>query len=409
MKILHISTYSNSGGAAIAAKRHCEAMRQAGMDSKMLCLYGPPNEYTVIDSRTKEAFKKQQRFAKLKHYWNRLFVKKTAWHWLTPEYDVANLDIVQKADIIYLHWVNEYLGVKSIKNILELGKPVLWYMHDMWPITGGCHFTFDCDGYSKDCKHCPQLKLCKFKAADILKMKIEYLQGYPNLYAAAPSKWLCGLISKSTLFKNQGVFHVPNVIDTDIFLPDDKRIIRKKLGLPLEKKLMIFSATGTNNPYKGVKYLVEVVNRLSMEDNGIDFIVLGNSNPAIFSEAAQSRLHITGFINNQAKMIDYYKCSDILITTSLADNFPNVVIEAMACGVPAVGFQTGGIVDQIHHMENGWIVPQKDVDGLIEGINWILNEADYSSLQLNARKYVEDNCSYHNVVKNHSQILNLAK
>lgn len=89
----------------------------------------------------------------------------------------------------------------------------------------------------------------------------------------------------------------------------------------------------------------------------------------------------------------------------MADNFPNVVIEAMACGVPAVGFATGGIKDQIKHQWNGYIVEPRDVKGIVSGIDWVLNHSDYKQISLNARKYVEDNCSYEVVLKNHEELL----
>jgi len=398
MRVLHINTNSCTGGAAIAAKRHCEAMRHAGIDAKMLCLYGKPNEYTLIDSRSAEAYKSKLCFARIRHYWNRLFVKKTAWHWLDADYDVTNIKEVQEADIIYLHWVNEYLSVNSIKSILGLGKPVVWYMHDMWPITGGCHHSFDCKGYTNDCSHCPQMKIFRNKTACVLKKKIESLTPFSNLYGAAPSNWLCELISESSVFNGHKVLHIPNVIDTEVYRPADKVAVRNELALPIDKKLIIFSAMGVDNPFKGVKYLVDTVERLCRENKDIEYLVVGKCDPNIFSDVARAKMHFTGYIDSQEKMIRYYNASDVLLTTSLADNFPNVVIEAMACGVPAVGFKTGGIVDQIHHKENGWIVPQKDVDGLVEGIKWVLFKANYPKLQQASRQYVEECCSYHNVL-----------
>ena len=90
----------------------------------------------------------------------------------------------------------------------------------------------------------------------------------------------------------------------------------------------------------------------------------------------------------------------------MADNFPNVVIEAMACGVPAVGFATGGIKDQIKHKWNGYIVEPRDVKGIVSGIDWVLNHSDYKQISFNARNYVIENCSYDVVLKNHSELLN---
>lgn len=402
MKILHVTT-STQGGAGIAAKRHCEAMRKAGINASLIALFGN-GDFTITTKYQKTALKKKSR-DKILHKLSRLVVKRVAWHWIIADYDITYLSEVQNADIIYIHWVNDFLGYKAIKELLSLGKPVIWYMHDMWPITGGCHYSFDCKGYESLCRHCPQMKFARFLASGQLQKKIKEWRHYSNFYLAAPSQWLCDCIRNSSLFKGHKVFCCPNVIDTSIFCPSDKLTARKNLGLPTDKRFILFSAMGIKNPYKGAEYLLEAISHLN--NDNYEFMVIGKADKQDFPPQLANKLHIIGFVSETAKLVNLYNAADVLIITSIAENFPNVVIEAMSCGIPAVGFSTGGIKDQIHHKENGYLVTPRDVNGIIKGIDWVLEKADYNELSIKARQYVENYCSYNAVLKNHQQILNL--
>lgn len=407
MKIVHINTDSSKGGAAIAARRHCEAMIAAGIDAKLVSLYGKEDDHTIIFpwKDKNSALSKAKKY--IRHKLSRIVVKRVAWHWIQKDFDVMNIKEVRDADIIYLHWTNEFIELKSIRDILKLGKPVVWYMHDMWPFTGGCHYSFDCNEYERNCCKCPQLKIFRFLPSWQQEKKKSMWHGFPNLVLSAPSVWLTDCIKSSALFFNNKAYTIRNVIDTEVFKPLDKIVMREKYNLPLDKKLILFSAMGTHNPYKGTKYLVETLSRIVNSE--YEYIVVGNCNIELFPTHVREKIHCIGFVANQEEMVNIYNTADVLLITSMAENFPNVVIEAMACGVPVVGFSTGGIKDQIKHKINGWVVEPRDVDGLLEGIDWVLNEADIKSLSYNARAYVETYCSYHNVLENHKCIFEYGK
>lgn len=402
MKVLHINT-ALGGGAGIAAFRHNEAMRLSGIDSKLLTL-----DICDKDGCVTYFIPQKQRNKKLLfliHKVTRLIVKPVAWHWATFDFELSNIKEVEEADVIYIHWVNDFLSYKAIDYLLKTKRRVVWYMHDMWPITGGCHYSFDCKGYETGCFHCPQMKALNFLASQQLRRKIKEWSGHDNFYLSAPSNWLCDCIKRSALFKENKVVCCPNVINTSVFKPQDKTEVREKLGLPIDKKLILFSAMGVKNPYKGTEYLIDALCQIN--DENCEFIVLGRATKDDFPLSIRDKVHAIGFVSGQEKMVELYNTADLLVITSMADNFPNVVIEAMACGIPAVGFATGGIKDQIKHQWNGYIVPPRDVDGIARGIDWVLNVSDYQQLSKNACSYVRDNCSYELVLKNHKELLNV--
>lgn len=166
----------------------------------------------------------------------------------------------------------------------------------------------------------------------------------------------------------------------------------------------MISAVDANNIYKGFDYLCEAISKIKTDN--IEFLVVGNVNLKSYPQEIRKRIKPLGFISNQQKIIEIYNSVEAYVTSSIAENFPNVVIEAMACGIPVVGFATGGIPDQISHKHNGYLAKYKDSEDLARGIDWVLNSKEYAKLCTNARNYVIKNCSYINVLKNHSLILN---
>ena len=404
MKIVHLNTNSDSGGAAIAAKRHCKAMVAAGIDAKLVSYRGSPDNNTILFPYEHIPFIQHMKDS-ISYRLSKNIVNQSLWNLESNNFDVTKCKEVKEADIIYIHWVSGYLGAKSIISLLSLGKPIVWYMHDMAPITGGCHYSFDCLEFKKKCVNCPELRCCKFMAKMQLKKHMQW-QSYDNLVGVAPSQWLTDCIKESSVFKGHQAFCIPNVIDTSIFRPLNKKEVREKLHLPQNKKLVMFASMPANDRCKGSKFLVQILDFLAANTD-YEFLVAGNSNPELFSSKTRSKIHSTGQISDESQMAEVYNAADVYLITSLAENFPNVIIECMACGIPAVGFATGGIKDQIQHKINGWIVPPKDVDGAIKGLSWVLDNLEYAALCQNARNYVENNCSFNRVLEIHTPVFSL--
>jgi glycosyltransferase involved in cell wall biosynthesis len=163
---------------------------------------------------------------------------------------------------------------------------------------------------------------------------------------------------------------------------------------------------GFNNPFKGMAYIVKVMLELAATD--IEFIVVGKCRLTDFPKELHQKLHLMGLIKKQEEMVSLYSAADALMITSLAENFPNVVIEAMSCGIPVVGFATGGIKDQIIHKKNGWLTEPKNIGGLVEGVKWVIDN-NYQELSNTARQSVVNRYSYHRALDIHKPLLDLAR
>lgn len=399
MKILHLCKLGFDG-AGNAAFRHSEALERAGYDSKLMALKGTPKEI-ILGINSKDKFKEFITKV-LSHL---IGYPKYVWHYMFGNYKIWKLKEVQDADIVYIHWINDFLGYKDIAYLLNNKKKVVWFMHDMWPITGGCHYSLSCNNYKFKCGNCPQLRLLKNLALYQQKKKIKEWKGQGNFIIASPSAWLANCAKKSSIFCSNQVIVCPNVVDTDVFKPMNKQKCREKLGLQPRKRYMMLSAVDANNIYKGFEYLCKAMKLVTTEN--VEFVIVGNVNLDAYPSGIKNKIIPMGFVRDQSKIIDIYNSVDAYVTSSIAENFPNVVIEAMSCGIPVVGFATGGIPEQISHKENGYLAKYKDSEDLARGIDWVLNSKNYEELCKSARQYVIENCSYINVLKNHKQILDL--
>lgn len=294
--------------------------------------------------------------------------------------DISKLPEVQEADIIHLHWINQGgLSLKNIQQLQSLGKPIVWTMHDMWPFTGICHHANDCRNYEQVCLSCP-------KAADILAKKtfIAKQQIWENISLVGCSRWIASLATNSSLSKACMVTSIPNPIDITIFSPVPKEEARKRLGLSMEKKYILFGAVNSTAAEKGLQYLLEADLCLQSED--VCYLVVGLNGTKVIEHLHRQGVDL-GYITDEHQKALVYSAADVYVTPSLAENLPNMIMEAMACGTPCVGFEIGGIPEMIDHKQNGYVAHYKDAQDLAAGIDWVLSAKN--DLGAAARKKVE--------------------
>jgi glycosyltransferase involved in cell wall biosynthesis len=291
-------------------------------------------------------------------------------------FNISRKDQIRSADIIYLHWINGgFLNLRSIRKLAKLNKPIIFFLHDMWAITGGCHHSFQCEKYQAGCEACQVFS--GRKAKDLSKMgfqrKAVLFSGFNNLYFVSPSKWLYQCTKNSKLTFEKPVFHIPNFIDKDFFKPFDKTIAKRILNIDIAYKVICFGAVSVDSPYKGFSYLTDALNILNKELVNEKIMVL------VFGDFPQKRLsdipfeaRIMGKLRDELSTLIVYNASDVFLAPSLADNLPTTVMESMCCGTPVVGFDVGGIPDLIQHKENGYLAKYQDSDDLAKGIVYCL-------------------------------------
>lgn len=410
MKILHVNTYDVGGGAAIAAMRHCEAMTYAGIDAQLMCVSpksGKSWVHNVGPTLSTDFWRRV--YPRLNKYSEHNASPYATWSQAEFGFNLSRQPLVNEADEIWLHWINGgMLSVSGVEKLLATGKPITWYLHDMWPLTGGCHYSLGCNGFHAHCGKCPLLNdhIGSIKTTDIssqqLEKKLRLWRGYDSLRIIAPSHWLCDQASKSALFGNgqtkTGV--LPNPLDTRVFHPVDKQTARKNLNLPLDKPLILFGAVNVHDPYKGFQYLQDAFPLL--QNTGIECVAFGNADGGSSAVSTLLPIHYMGHIKSVEKLRDIYSASDIFVTPSIADNYPNVLVEAMACGTPCVGFNIGGVPEIIKDKDSGIIASQVSPEALADAIVMALNQKE--SLSNKAINQIAETNSFESYIQQFNQI-----
>jgi len=412
VRVLIVNTSEQSGGAAVAANRLKDALNNNGDKARMLVRDKQTDDITVVGLR--KSWRQQWKFL-----WERwciflhlhfsvkyLFKVDIA----NTGTDITHLREFQEADVIHLHWINQgMLSLSNIRKILDSGKPVVWTMHDIWPATSICHMTLGCQNFKTQCRHCKYLPgkgSANDYSAKIWKRKQAMLRGR-NIWFVACSKWLAGEAKKSALLTNQRITNIPNPIDTRVFCPKDKVEARQRLGLPLEGRLLLFVSQRVTHENKGMSYLVDACRELTEQHPELakttGVVILGG-HAEDFDGQFDLPTYPLGYISDTQRIVDVYNAADLFVLPSLSENLPNTIMEAMACGVPCVGFNVGGIPEMIDHRINGYVAKYKNVDDLAAGINWVLSNADPQNLSRQALRKVHTNYSEQAVALQYTEV-----
>ena len=389
LKIIHLCM-QDFGGAGKAAYRLHKGLQAVGVDSTMLVLNKRSGDSSV-KVLPNDYSSGMTRCLNLSAYnspvWNRQAVR---WQKLMFGYPTrpAGLEVftdavsdvrldrvqeIQDADIINLHWVAGAMDWPGAPLSIR-GKPIVWTLHDMNPFTGGCHYAGDCKKYIEKCSACPQLGSDNENdlSCQVWEQKHDAYKAL-NINIVTPSRWLGKCAAESKLFSQFPVNVIPYGFPIDIFKPYPKAEIRKQLNISQISKVILFGANSVLNERKGFKYLLEAFNKIPLKTgNDITIITFGHLPKGIKIPSKYSVMNF-GSIADEKQIAMVYSLADVFVLPSLEDNLPNTVVEAMACGVPVVGFDIGGIPDMIEHKKTGYLVKPKDIKGLIEGIDWVIS------------------------------------
>ena len=362
---------------SFAYRLHNQFLKE-GIDSNIISFRLEARETDRIKKVGKRATITSWMENKIQSYLNRNNIKKFGlFTYPILGNNIAKMNKVNEADIIYLHWIlGGFMNLKNIDQLAKLGKPIIFYMHDMWYITGGCHYSFECDKYKSHCYDCqvfPNHKKMDLSYKEFEK-KRKLFSKYNNLYFISPSKWLYDCAKHSALLKNKQIFHIPNVLDTSLFKPFEKNIAKKILNIDNSEIVISFGAVSVDSPYKGLSFLLKALELFykSQYSNNITILIFGSGNSREITEKISFKTKFIGSLKDEYSMALVYNASDIFIAPSLADNLPYTIYEALSCGTAVIAFNTGGIQDMISHKENGYLAKYKDSDDIAKGIKFCL-------------------------------------
>ncbi|MFD2035776.1 glycosyltransferase [Belliella marina] len=375
MKIVHLQ-YGSSSSGNYTITLH-DLMKRNGIDSSVLSLF---STFTPDDFAIQKLGKFPNLKSSLDHKIQAKLNRENNKEFGNFSYpilgtDVSSHQLISTADIIYVHWVlGGYLNINSLIKLAQLGKPLIFVLHDMWTFTGGCHYSFECEKFKGTCGNCQVLPENKEKdrSKKLFLKKQKLFQKYNNLYFVAPSRWMEQNAKSASLLKNKNIWQIFNSVSSNFKqLPKrpDKFIKPDKT-----RKIIGFGANYINSPYKGFQYLLKALQILGELNISIDFeiLVFGSNLSEEIIKEIPFKVHYTGYLTSEKEICAAYNSMDVFVVSSIADNLPTTILESLRCEVPVVGFETGGIPEMIEHKRNGYLAKFKSSEDLADGIIFCL-------------------------------------
>lgn len=287
-----------------------------------------------------------------------------------------------KPDVIVMHWVSGFVNSKTMKELVELtGAKMFWLMTDNAPITGGCHYPWDCKGFETDCSNCPGI-LTKSKKKVVeknLAFKKKNLPDNLELFAGSTSDYQRA--THSLLFKERKTRWLFPPIDEKKFAPEGKEEARKHFGIKDNTRVIFYGASHFINQRKGGKFFLEALNIINREVNDSDkpyhnfqIMIAGIDSKEYFSDVALPMFDV-GFLNED-NLIKAFQAADIFVSPSVEDSGPAMVLQSIMCGTPVVAFNTGIAMNVVEKGKTGYLANLSDAADLAEGLMYMLRLSD---------------------------------
>lgn len=304
-----------------------------------------------------------------------------------------------KPDIIHVH--NPQGGYFQLTALNEISKqvPVLFTLHDPWMFTGHCSYFIECERWLKGCGDCPDLNrrpsLKRDGTAFNWKRKKKLYQ-YSSFYVATPSAWLLKEAERSIL--KEGIIEsrvINNGVNQEVFRPKDTAELRFKLGIPQDEMVLLYVVNSNmrTNPYKDfttISNALDHLKKIKKSDQKFTFIALGTDGEEVNEDGV--RMLYAGFQTDTEVLSSYFNMANLYLHAARAENYPNVVMEALACGTPCVVTNTGGVPEQIKEGKTGWVVRFEGAKEMAERI--LLTSTDRAMLiqmRKNCRNWIVEN------------------
>lgn len=380
-KILIVNHSDSLGGAAVVSFRLLQALRQAGLDARMLVYTktGTDDHVGTMSSRFIRggAFILERLGILLRNGYNYDNVFKVS----TGSFalGISSHPWVKEADIICLNWINQgMMGVNDLLKLHTAGKKIVWTMHDMWTMTGICHHSYECDRFCDSCGMCPFLG-SSAAPADISHRCWEKKHAvYPQVPVkfVAVSHWLEKRGRRSSLLRDADLRTIPNAFPIEDFLTSPTHPV-PRIDHLLKPNVIVFGAARLDDPIKGVGYAIDALNHIfdtrpDIANNSTVIFFGSMRDPKVFDRLRFNH-HNLGRVNDFWILRHLYSSAKVVLSTSLYETLPGTIIEGQASGAIPVTFGHGGQEDIIEHLKNGYIADYLDPRSVADGIIWALS------------------------------------
>lgn len=379
MRILHVAPAPSGGAGRSAAKVHL-GLRALGIDSRALIAQSDPAiegsaslwplGIRILD-RTAARLQRTMSVedlvypsssALLAHPWYRY------------------------AAVVQLYNTRSILAYPVVRTMAR-SKHVVWRLSDMWPMTGGCAYSYGCERWLTGCGECPQwsppaairsgegVELPRDTTSRLWRRKLE-AYGDGRVTIVAPSRWMASLAARSPVVRASAVHIIPNGVDVERYRPQEREEARAKLGIRTRKRVVLISAHNLTSPRKGAHVAREALRKLDADvARSIFLLVVGDGAHEWRAELDMDGVAF-GRTEDDERLATIYAASDVFVLPTLAENLPNAALESMACGTPVVSFDVGGVAEAIRPGQTGWLARTPDAEGLAVALASALADED---------------------------------
>jgi glycosyltransferase involved in cell wall biosynthesis len=282
------------------------------------------------------------------------------------------------ADLIHLHWLGT--GFLSLLSLGRLGKPIVWTLHDLWPVLGVLPYPAWGDA-------APTGLGFDF---DPLEVAIKQRAIPEGIQFIAPSPWAAQQAERSEVFQAlrqpRPIAVIPNAVDPFFFEGPQELGPRRDPQRPL---LLFGGSNAFSDPRKGWQLLEPLLPWLAREYPQWRCASFGELPPAGLHWPQPWQHH--GLIRDPRQLAELYRSADLLVVPSQQETFGQVAAEAQACGLPVVALADSGVGSVVQHLRSGLLLPQFTPEALQQGLRVLLEDPPLrQALSVQARQRAAD-------------------
>jgi len=370
LKIVHIHSSDDGGGAEVVAYTIHKELVRLGHQSRMIVAKKQSQDDTVIEIPWKRGVPGLKRLTlKLEKYFGLQYI-------YSPSFRQVYRLFPKNLDVLHIHSLHGIQGYADIGALPRFSKrwPTVMSLHDMWMLTGHCAHSSGCERWKSGCGQCPDLGLFPAITRDASRLnwiRKLLVMGRSHIHTLTCSQWLASQARQSLIFNKKPIEVFNNAIDTRVFSPNDKVSSRIKLGLPTDHFIILLIANSLMNRWKGIPDGIEALNRIEASKT-LPLIV--GKDKKIVADRLKLTPKIMPYQSDRETLAKIYRAADVLLVPSIEETFGLVAAEAMACSTPVVAYATGGLPEVIGNNGAGILVTKRNVSGLTEALQSLIRD-----------------------------------
>jgi glycosyltransferase involved in cell wall biosynthesis len=372
VSVLHFSTADNEGGSGRSAYRIHSELRRRGHRSRMLV------KHKVTADPDVEAVAPGRLLRRADNLADDATGRAGLQYQVIPSSGrTLRHPWLGEANLIQLYNTHGgYLAHRLLPRLAR-GRPIVWRLSDMWPMTGHCAYAGACGRWLSGCGACPDLLtypgIGRDTTAWLWRQKRDIYRKL-SLTVVAPSSWTEDIAKRSPLFAGRAVHRIPNGLDLGVFRPHDRAAARAFLNIPQGCVALLYAPhVAAANARKGSDALASILSTLGPRSDVV-VLVAGVGAQAWVGQVPQTVIPL-GYLTDDRLIAMANAAADVVVAPSAVENLPNSVIEAFACARPVVAFDAGGMRDAVRPGETGALVPLGDIGAFAAALRDLVDDA----------------------------------